>query len=76
MKLFVTLFFLSPIIFALLDPSIFLSTQFLTTLYTCFSLNVKDHVSHQYQTTDKITVLYILISMFTDSKQEAEIFCS
>jgi len=65
MKLLVILFFLSPITFALLDP-------ILDHPQHMFFINVKDHVSHQYQTTDIIIVLYILIFMFADSKQEAK----
>jgi hypothetical protein len=34
------------------------------------SLNVRDHVSHPYKTTDKIVVLYTLIFIFLDSKLE------
>jgi hypothetical protein len=36
------------------------------TLSLCFSLNVRDQVSHPYRTTGKIIVLYILIFMFFD----------
>jgi hypothetical protein len=47
----------------------FLSTLFPETLCLCSSLNVRDHVSHPYKTKDKkITVPYILIFIFSDSK--------
>jgi hypothetical protein len=35
-----------------------------------FPLNVRDKVSHSYKTTGKIVVLYIIIFMFLESKQE------
>jgi hypothetical protein len=34
------------------------------------SLNVSDHVSHPYRTTDKIIFLCLLIFVFLDSKLE------
>jgi hypothetical protein len=42
-----------------LDPSTLLSTLFWHTLIVCSSFNVRDLVSHQYRTTDSITVPYI-----------------
>jgi hypothetical protein len=46
---------------ALVGSNIFLSTLFSNPLSLCSSLNVRDEVSHQYRTTGKIIVLYILI---------------
>jgi hypothetical protein len=43
-------------------------------LSLCSSLNVRDHVSHPYRTTGKIVVLYILIIMFFESRQEERRF--
>jgi hypothetical protein len=40
----------------------------LKTLSQHFSLKVSDQVSHSYKTTGKITVLYMLIFTFLDSK--------
>ena len=54
----------------LLGPNILLSTLFWNTLSLRSSFNVNDRVSHPYKTTDKITVLYILIFIFLDSKLE------
>jgi hypothetical protein len=51
----------SPITLSLFGPDILLSTLFSNTLSLCFSLNVRDQVSHPYRTTGKIIVLYILI---------------
>jgi hypothetical protein len=55
-----------------LQPYILLSTLFSNTLSLCSSLNVRDQVSHQYRTTDKIMVLYtsILILTVLDAGQE------
>jgi hypothetical protein len=42
-------------------PNIFpFSTLFSNTLSLCYSLNVRDQVSHSYRTTGKIIVLYFL----------------
>jgi hypothetical protein len=53
-----------PITSSLFGPHILLSTLFSNTL------NVRDQVSHQYKTTGKITVLYIIIFKFLDSRRE------
>jgi hypothetical protein len=37
---------------------------------------VSDHVSHPYNTTDKIIVLYILMFIFVDSKLEDKRLCT
>ena len=42
----------------------------LSTLNLRSFLSVSDQVSHPYKTTDKITVLYILVLIFLDSKLE------
>jgi hypothetical protein len=39
-------------------------TLFSNTLSLCFSLNVRDQVSHPYRTTGKIIILYILFIRF------------
>jgi hypothetical protein len=46
---------------SLLGPNILLNTLFSKTLSLCFSLKVRDQVSH---TSGKITVLYVLIFSF------------
>jgi hypothetical protein len=43
---------------------------FPNTLSSCFSLNVRDHVSDPYRTRGKIIVLYIINFTFFNSKQE------
>jgi hypothetical protein len=53
---------------SLLATDIFLTTQFFNNVNLCSSLKVTDQVSYPCQTTSKITVLYILIFLNTDSK--------
>jgi hypothetical protein len=63
--------FLSPaIIWSVLVPSILWGTLFLNTHSLCSSFIVRDQVSHSYKTTGKITVSYILICVFRDSRRE------
>jgi len=54
----------NPLILSLLGPNIHLSTLFSNTLSLRSSLNVSDQVSHSYNTTGKIIVLYIFIFVF------------
>ena len=51
----------SPVISPLLGQHIILSTLFSNNLSPCSSLNVSGQDSHPYETTCKITVVYILI---------------
>ena len=66
----------SPVISSLLGPKILLSTPFSTKLRLRSSFNVSDQVSHPHKTTGKITVLYILIFKFFNSKLDDKIFCT
>jgi hypothetical protein len=59
-----------PVTSSLFGPNILLSTLFSNTLRVCFSLNVRDQVSHPYRTKGKIIVLYILIFRFFNSRRE------
>ena len=54
----------SPVTSSLLGPNILFNTLFSNTLSPRTSLNVSDQVSHPYNTTCKIIVLYILIFIF------------
>jgi hypothetical protein len=49
---------------SLLGPIIFLRTPFSNTLSLYSSLSVRDQVLHQYKTTGKIIVLYIVLYIF------------
>ena len=60
----------SPVILPQLGPNIILSALFSNSLSLCSSLNVSDQVPHPYKTTDKVTVLYIVIFILFDSKLE------
>jgi len=56
----------------LLGPNIRLRILFSNTLSLHSSLNVRDHVSQPYSTTDNIIVLYILIFKFLERSLEAK----
>jgi len=56
-----------PVASSPLSPNILLSTQLSNTCSLCSSLNVSDQVSHPYETTSKIIVLYFLIFIFLSS---------
>jgi len=66
----------SPVTSSLLDPNILLNNIFSDTLRLRSSLTLSDKVSHPYQTTDKIIVLYILTFTFLDSKLEDKRLCT
>jgi hypothetical protein len=66
----------SPITLSLLGPNILLNTMFSNTLSFLSSRNVSDQVSHPYQTTGKIEVLYMLIFKFLVGNLGDKILCT
>jgi hypothetical protein len=66
----------SPVTLSLLGPNILLSVLFSNTLSLRSSLSVSSQVSDPYKTTGRITVLYIIMFKFLDSKLEDERFCT
>ena len=66
----------SPVTSFLLALNILLSTLFSNTLSLHSPLNVSDQVSLSNKTTGKITVLYIWLYIFLDSKLEDKKFCT
>ena len=65
----------SPVTSSFLSQNIFQSTLFSNILSLCSFIKMKDQVPHPYK-TGKITVLYILIFKFLDSKVEDKRFSS
>jgi len=59
---------------SLLGPNILLRALFSHTLKLLSSFNVSDQVPHPYKSTGKIIFLYILVSVFLDSKLEDKRF--
>jgi hypothetical protein len=74
MKLLTEQFTPTSCCFIIFGPNTLLSTLFSNNLSLCFSLDIRDHVSHPYTTTGKITVLYITIFIFLDSRGENKNF--
>jgi hypothetical protein len=61
--------------FSFLGPKHPLQQSLLENTQSMFlSLTVKDQVSHPYETTDKIIVLYILLFVFEDNNQKDKRF--
>jgi hypothetical protein len=58
-----------PATFSVLGQNIFLSTLFSNSLNLCSSLSARDQVSHPYKTTCKLMVLYILISLVLEGRE-------
>jgi hypothetical protein len=61
-----------PVTSSFFSPNILLSILFSNTLSLCYSLNVRDQVSHPHRTTGKVIVLYILNFTFLDSRREGK----
>ena len=67
----------SPVTPSPLGPNILLSTLFANNLSLRSSLSVSDQVSHPYNTTGKIIVLYVIIFIFSYRKlAEKKRFCT
>jgi hypothetical protein len=60
----------SPLTSSLLGPNIVLRTLFSSPLSLCSFLHVRDHVSHPFETTARIMVLYMLTFTFLDSRRD------
>jgi hypothetical protein len=60
--------------FISLRSKFLLSTLFSNTLGPRSSLNIRDQVCHTYRTTGKLTILYVLTSVFLDSRREDKRF--
>jgi len=65
-----------PVTSSLLGPNIILSTLFSNTLILRSSLNIRDQVSHPYNTTGRAIVFCISVFKFLDSKLEDRSFCT
>jgi hypothetical protein len=52
-----------PVTSSLFSPNILLSTLFSNAPSLCFSLNIRDQVSHPYKTTEKVIVLNLQSSV-------------
>jgi hypothetical protein len=63
-------FLQSPVTSSLFGPNILLRTLFSKTFSPCCSLTVRDQVSHPHETTGRITLFYILIFTFLESRRE------
>jgi hypothetical protein len=61
---------------SLLGLNILLSILLSNTLELYSSLNVGDQVSHQYETTSKIILLFALLFTFLGSRQQTKILKS
>jgi hypothetical protein len=59
---------------SLSGPNILLNILFSKILSLCSSPKVRDQVSHPYSTTEKITVLYVLIFSYFYKRREDKIF--
>ena len=70
LSFFLCSFLHTSVTFSLGGPNILLSTLFSNAVSLRSSINKIDQISHQYETTGKILVLYILFFIFLDSKLE------
>jgi hypothetical protein len=63
-----------PIVSSFFGPDILLSTLFSNTLSLFPSFNIRDQVSHPYETRGRIVVFYISVFTFSDRRREDRIF--